>query len=172
MKTGVEVLFCADMIKKEFADHREDIQIVLPEILFESKITIDLGNLTCIIENIGVDHAEDSSVVFVPEEKVLFLGDILASDLYVANWKFTVEKLLMVLDKIEGYDAEIFVESHCEPIDKKQFSEQTDRLKTIASVIKSEGNNREEVNSELSKLLKRSLTEEDEVIIGYFLNGL
>jgi glyoxylase-like metal-dependent hydrolase (beta-lactamase superfamily II) len=50
-------------------------QIVVPQGVFERKATIDLDGLTVEFEHVGGAHAEDSIVVKVPQEGVMFLGD-------------------------------------------------------------------------------------------------
>jgi glyoxylase-like metal-dependent hydrolase (beta-lactamase superfamily II) len=42
---------------------------------FEDEVQIDLGGITCIIKHVGGDHADDSVVIYIKEEKILFLGD-------------------------------------------------------------------------------------------------
>ena len=35
-----------------------------------------------IIENIKGDHSEDSSIVYIPDEEIMFLGDSICEDIY------------------------------------------------------------------------------------------
>jgi len=172
VEEGVEIPFCADMIKKEFALNRDDIRIAIPDILFESKLVIDLGELTCIIENVGGDHSKDSSIVFIPEEKVLFLGDCLAPDLYCEKWKYKITNRLSLIDKIESYDADIYVESHGKPSAKAEFRKELDELRKVALKIQNSGIDINEITQNLTKELNRELNEEDLETIEYFLNGL
>jgi len=172
IEEGIEIPFCADMIKKEFATNRDDIRIAIPDILFENKRIIDLGELTCIIENVGGDHSEDSTIVFVQEEKVLFLGDCLAPDLYCEKWKYKIDNLLSLLDKIESYDADIYVESHGKPTTKSEFKKEIDELRKVALIIQNRGTNKNEITAYLTKVLNRELNEDDLEIIEYFFNGL
>ena len=50
-------------------------QIIVPEEVFEQEATIDLNGFTIELEHVGGVHAEDSIVVKVPHEGVMFLGD-------------------------------------------------------------------------------------------------
>jgi len=172
VKEGVEIPFCAEMIKKEFPSNRDDIKIAVPDILFEKKMIMDLGELTCIIENVGGDHSEDSTIVFVLEEKVLFLGDCLAPNLYCEKWKYKIDNILSLLDKIESYDADIYVESHGKPTTKTEFKKEIDELRKVALAIQRIGMNIGDITKDLAKKLNRVLNEDDLEIIEYFLNGL
>jgi glyoxylase-like metal-dependent hydrolase (beta-lactamase superfamily II) len=50
--------------------------------IFDSQVDIDLGGLTCQLIHVGGDHASDSCIVYVPEEKVIFLSDCLYPAIY------------------------------------------------------------------------------------------
>jgi glyoxylase-like metal-dependent hydrolase (beta-lactamase superfamily II) len=50
-------------------------QIVVPEEVFETAKVINLDRLTIELEHVGGEHAEDSIVVKVPEDGVMFIGD-------------------------------------------------------------------------------------------------
>lgn len=169
---GIEVTFCSDMIKKEFAYNREEIQLIPPHIIFQDKLTLDLGGLTCHIDRVGGDHTQDSTVVYVEEEKTLFLGDCLAPDLYVPDWTFTVEGVLKLVTKLSAYDAEIIVESHSEPVDKKTFAQQLEDLRQTALAVEKCGSDKEQVHATLQHTLGRTLQEEDLETIQFFINGL
>jgi glyoxylase-like metal-dependent hydrolase (beta-lactamase superfamily II) len=53
-----------------------EFRIVLPSIVFEGKkFTLALDGLTVELEHVGGGHSDDSTVVRVLEERVLFLGD-------------------------------------------------------------------------------------------------
>jgi len=146
---GIEIPFCSDMIKKEFADNREEIQLIPPHIVFQDKLTLDLGGLTCHIDRVGGDHTEDSTIVYVEEEKTLFLGDCLAPDLYVPDWTFTVKSVLELVEKLSAYDAEIIVESHSEPVDNKTFAQQLEDLRQIALAVEKWGSDKTQVRATL-----------------------
>src|SRR5690606_10842421 len=88
VKEGTEIEFCANAIKKEFPEHRDNT-IVLPDITFEDRVEIDLGGVTCIVQHVGGDHASDSVVVYIKEEKILFVGDCIYSDIYANKRKYT-----------------------------------------------------------------------------------
>ncbi|MHA2371178.1 MAG: MBL fold metallo-hydrolase, partial [Candidatus Hodarchaeales archaeon] len=75
VQEGTENTFVQDMIKEEYPAPDRKIQVEIPEITLTEKITIDLGNIHCLIEHVGGDHSPDSTVIVIPEEKVAFIGD-------------------------------------------------------------------------------------------------
>lgn len=61
-------------MKKEY-ELISDIKITSPDIVFADKLLFALGGINCVIERVGGDHSPDSTVIYVAEEGVLFLGD-------------------------------------------------------------------------------------------------
>ena len=60
-------------LKREYADGRE-IVAVPSDIAFTDKMTLKLGGLTADMFHGISPHSEDTVLVHIPEEKVLFLG--------------------------------------------------------------------------------------------------
>ncbi|AIK38765.1 Zn-dependent hydrolase [Bacillus pseudomycoides] len=171
VKEGLEIPFCADAIKKELGNQREII-LPLPDITFDKKMTLNLGGVTCAIEHVGGDHADDSTVIYIQEEKVLFLGDCMYANLYSKKWSYTIENTLQLIEQIEKYDAEIFVLSHHEaPLTKEEFQLELKFLKTTALLTKKYEGSSEAIVKEMSKSLQRSLTEDEIETITFFVNG-
>ncbi|SES20475.1 MBL fold metallo-hydrolase [Psychrobacillus sp. OK032] len=171
VEAGIEIPFCADAIKLELGSKREVI-IPNPTILFEKQITLKLGGVSCIIEHVGGDHSSDSNLLYIPEEKALFLGDCLYANMYAEKWHYTIEKMTKLLEKIEGYDAEIyFLSHHPAPLTKDEFASFVSLLKKSAILTKKHKGEIEEIATEMSSYFQHELTKDDLEIIGYFVNG-
>ena len=56
-------------------DDWSTFQIVVPEETFENEKSISLDGLTIELEHVGGEHAEDSIIVKVPQDGVMFIGD-------------------------------------------------------------------------------------------------
>ncbi|MFE8695982.1 MBL fold metallo-hydrolase [Cytobacillus sp. FJAT-53684] len=171
VEAGIEIPFCADAIKLELGSKREVI-IPDPTILFEKQIKLNIGGVTCIIEHVGGDHSSDSNLIYIEEEKALFLGDCLYANMYAEKWHYTIEKMNKLLEKIEGYDATyFFLSHHPAPLTKDEFSSFVSLLKTSAELTKKHKGKLEEITAEMSSIFGRELTEDDLEIIEYFVNG-
>ncbi len=171
VEEGTEIAFCADAIKLEHGTNRE-ISLPLPDIIFEKTMTIDLGNITCVIEHVGGDHANDSCIIYIWEEKTLFLGDCLYANLYAEKWNYTAEQALLLLKKIEAYDAETYILSHHDqPRTKLEMEAELKLMKECARAVVEHRGNRALMEQELAKELKRGLTEDELETIGFFVNG-
>jgi len=105
---GEEIAFCRDAMKLELPD-RTGLTIVVPDICFSAEVTIDLGGISCLIKHVGGDHSADSCVVYVPEVKIMFIGDCLCQDLYHGEWKWSIERLFPLIDQLLKYDVTIIL---------------------------------------------------------------
>ncbi len=127
---GKEIEFCRDALKLELPD-RTGLILESPDIVFHDRVEVDLGGIICIIEHVGGDHSDDSSVVYIPEENVVFTGDSIYMDLYDGEWSFSREKLFPLIEKIMGYNADYYVHSHEPVYTREEMIDYFDDLKLI-----------------------------------------
>ena len=75
--------------------------IVCPsDIEYEGSLTIDLGGISVSVFDAPSPHTDDSSLICVPSEKVLFLGDSVCGE--YPTWKVDPEKAHALISVIEG----------------------------------------------------------------------
>lgn len=110
VRTGEEIPFCADFIRVELPEPRT-VQIALPDIVFNDRIELHLGDVTCIIQHVGGDHAEDSCVVYIPEDRVMFLSDCIYAAIY-APVRYYTDRILKVIDTLLSFDAQTYIIGH------------------------------------------------------------
>lgn len=170
VKEGVEIEFCAKAIKEEYKTHR-NIKVTLPDITIERTAEIDLGDVTCIVQHVGGDHAPDSVVVYIKEEKILFLGDCIYPKMYAEKVHYTVDETLRLLDVLESFDAEIYIPSHQQPISKEEFDQEVALLRTIANYTARFEGDKLNITKEYEKHVKRELTEDELEVISQFVDG-
>ncbi|KAA9022016.1 MBL fold metallo-hydrolase [Niallia endozanthoxylica] len=170
VREGSEIEFCAKAIKEEYKDHR-DITIVLPDVTFEKRVEIDLGGVTCIVQHVGGDHAADSAVIYIKEEKILFLGDCIYPDIFSEKDNYTIKETLRLLDELESFEADTYIPSHQKPISKEEFNQEAVKLRSIAKYTESCNGDKEKIMKEYEKYVKRELTEDEKETIVNFVNG-
>ena len=112
---GEHRLELAENIKEELGSQR-DVPIALADITFEDALDLDLGGVDVHIEHVGGDHAPDSSVVYVEQDRVLFLGDSLYASTSGPERTLTTKLAFPLLDTVLSFDAELFVEGHTESV--------------------------------------------------------
>lgn len=108
VKSGEEIVFCAEMIRREYPD-MDDIKVIPADITFSDELEIDLGSVTCRLMHAAGPHSDDSVICYVPEDKFIFLGDSNGKDLYGKEWHFDIaheSELTQTLERIP-YDDEL-----------------------------------------------------------------
>lgn len=170
VQSGVEIEFCANVIKEEYGRER-NIRITLPEITFEAMMQIDLGGVTCQLQHVGGDHAQDSVIVYVKEEKILFLGDSIYANIYSSKRNHTVKRTLELLDMIDLYDAETYILSHWRPVSKLEYQQEAALLRDIARLTEQFTGRYEAIVKAYKAQVERELNEDELETIEYFING-
>jgi glyoxylase-like metal-dependent hydrolase (beta-lactamase superfamily II) len=170
VREGTEIEFCAEAIKKEFSKER-NISVVLPDVVFEERLEIDLGDVTCIIEKVGGSHASDSAVIYIKEEKLLFLGDAIYCRLYAEKWHYKIDETIQLLDKLEAFDADKYILSHTGVLSKEEFEQEVSMLRTIAHLTELCNGEKKEIINKYKEQLKRELTADELDVIEQFVNG-
>jgi glyoxylase-like metal-dependent hydrolase (beta-lactamase superfamily II) len=118
---GREYSITQYMLDIEYPGRREHF-IQAPDIVYDRMLELDLGGLHCLMETIGGDHAPDSSILYIPEEQVMFLGDCL----YLCH--VNEETVQPLFKKLLSYDATIYVDSHeNEPITRVALTARYER---------------------------------------------
>lgn len=170
VEDGREIAFCAEAIKLEYGAERS-MRVVLPTLTFDDTLTLDLGGVHVILKHVGGDHAADAVVVYVPEEKVLFLGDALYANLYAPSWRMTPTRTLRLLDLLDQFEAEAYVWSHGQVVTRPEYEKDRDILRHLARITLDFPGNKEAITAQYERLTDRTVDEEVQELISFFVNG-
>lgn len=121
IETKEDIVFCSEMIKREYPD-RSKIKVIGADIVFEEKMSIDLGGIYCELIHSKGPHSDDSVICYIPSEKILFLGDSNCKDLYGKQWDFDIEHEEDFMENVAAipYDKELVAE-YLELLDTLDF---------------------------------------------------
>ena len=90
--------------------------IVVPvDIVFEGSMTIDLGGCTIDILESEAPHTDDSTLVYVCEDKTLFVGDATCDQF--PDGAMDKELAKKLADKIRSTGAFTCIEGHWKPLE-------------------------------------------------------
>ncbi len=120
LRSREDIEFCDIHIRLEYPD-RNMISVKTADIQFEHRLTLELGSITAELIHIGGPHSEDSVVIYIPEEKVLFLGDADGGDFYHKEGQYDKEKLYTFLQFLKNLDFSISIDGHDTPATKEQL---------------------------------------------------
>lgn len=98
-------------VKEELPSPR-DVQIALADVVFDDRLDFDLGGVIVRVRHVGGDHAQDSCVMYVEPDGVLFLGDCL----YEAPGGGFTELAPPLYEAVLSFGADRFVEGHSETV--------------------------------------------------------
>ena len=104
--------------------HREYAEGVPLKVVPADKIVtenreIDLGGVTVELIKSESPHTEDALLVFVPGDRVLFVGDAHLGE--YPSWRMDWDKLAALTDKVRSLDADVVIDGHWKPYTKEQF---------------------------------------------------
>jgi glyoxylase-like metal-dependent hydrolase (beta-lactamase superfamily II) len=85
------------------------VEIAPADVVFSSRLELDLGGVRVAVEHVGGDHCEDACVMLVEPDALLFLGDCLGAS---PDGVLTTEKAFPLYDRVLAYPAEHYVEGH------------------------------------------------------------
>lgn len=119
--------------KKDDALLEEDIKVVHPALTFKKEHTLNLGGIDIEFEVLG-GHTPDSTIIRIPERRVLILGDLLVSEYHpeiVVD--SNVEKWIKILKQLKKEKAKWFITGHGKVCNKLELERMIAYLqKTIA----------------------------------------
>lgn len=171
MDQGIEIPFCADAIKLEFGATR-DIEVVLPTIGFTGQLELDLGGVHCHLIEVENDHSPGSLLVYIPEERVVFLGDAMYADIFSPKWNYTVERTTRLLATLNRLEVDHYVWSHGEAMPKSEFEEEVQMLRRAIRVTEATAGKLKDMRTLYAEETGRSLTEDETETLIYFANGM
>ena len=109
-----EFLALDESIRKEYAGGKK-VVVTLADMLFSGEMTLDLGGCKVQVMQSEAPHTDDSTLVYIAEDKVLFLGDS-PYDEFKTGEK-DPSRCQKLADRIKAINPETCVEGHWEPVE-------------------------------------------------------
>lgn len=121
---GVFNEFTVNAIKAEMAEEeRKDFRVSTMDMIFEGTLTFDFGGITVVMLEMDGPHTEDTTLIHVPEEKVLFLGDSIYGSRKNGKFGYDREKLFSLIDAIRALDVTHYIVSHESILDQREMED-------------------------------------------------
>ncbi len=115
-KDGEDIAFCNNCIKKEYPD-LSDITVKSVDIGIRQVQELDLGDIHVQLYPRDSIHSRDALLIYVPEEKALFVGDADCADCY-ENGKVDMDRLKSYMRFICGFEFDYYLLGHDYPDNK------------------------------------------------------
>ena len=99
-------------LHREYLEELKGLRLTPPDITFEDRLTFGDPSLPVELLHFGPVHTRGDVVVYLPEQKVLAVGDLLEDGLPWVDENSTPEGWAMVLERLSELDADIIVPAH------------------------------------------------------------
>lgn len=105
-------------VRREYAGGVPVVVVPADETVSEDR-TIDLGGVTAEIMLSESPHTDDALLVFVPEDRVLFVGDAQLGEF--PSWRMDWGRMAALAQKVRGIDADVVIDGHWNPYTKEEY---------------------------------------------------
>jgi cyclase len=132
LRVGADFFDAAPYVLKAFSRFDfENIEFVLPNETFDSELEIDLGGSTVRMIELGPAHTGGDIVIYVPETKTLFCGDLLFEGMHPLIWAGTISSYLQALERLLTLDLDVVVPGHGELTDRAGVVRHIEYLRSL-----------------------------------------
>ena len=108
---GEEALLRAAERFPESAEELRAVRVTLPDLTFDNRITLHLGR-PVELRYFGRGHTGGDVVAWLPEQRVLFAGDLLAARMAPAMMDAYIREWIEVVERLEELNAAVVVPGH------------------------------------------------------------
>jgi glyoxylase-like metal-dependent hydrolase (beta-lactamase superfamily II) len=83
-----------------------------PTTVFDDRLTVDVGGVRADLVYVGPAHTAGDAIVHLPEEGVVFTGDVIFRECAPIGWEGTYDKWIAALELVAGLGCETIVPGH------------------------------------------------------------
>ena len=133
-------------------------------------LKVDLGGIVVELERIPSDHTRDCSIIYIPSEKIVFLGDALYSNKKHEKLCYTNELMIPLLKELQCYEASFYIPAHSAVFDYDGFLSYSNKMIAVAKSTK-DLVDYEEAKKKVEEKLNVEINSYDKELILAFLAG-
>lgn len=120
VQVGREIPFCDEKIKQEYKNLCE-IKVSEANLVFAGDFSIDMGGTLCEAIEVIAPHSKDSTIVYIPEQGIIFAGDAHNEDLYAPSIHMDQDKRREYHDFLQKLDFSYYFSGHSEVKKKEEI---------------------------------------------------
>ena len=98
-------------IALEYKD--QSMRVVGADMVFKDEISLNLGGIKAQCLHTESPHTDDSVLILLPKEKILFFGDCISGE--YPEWTVDTDRMKALIGKLEGLDFDLAIGGHWEP---------------------------------------------------------
>ncbi len=110
----------------------EGLEVTMPTKTFEGTMDLKIGHKEVRLQNVGPAHTDGDTLVYVPDDKIIYTGDILFIDGTPVIWSGPISNWIKACDYILSLDVDVIVPGHGPITDKNGVKQVREYLNYIA----------------------------------------
>ena len=123
-----------------------------PDKTFAQDMTLPIPSTPIKLINLGDDASPGDAVVYLPQSKVLFLGDLFENEFIPQMNSGNIRGWIRALRKVESWDVDVFVPGHGPPGGRQQVEQFRHFLEWLLNQVQSrlqQGKTEQQIENEL-----------------------
>ncbi len=147
------------------------VTVTPPTRTFVGEMDVQVGDKRVHLVDLGPAHTEADTIVHVPQDKLVFTGDLLFNEGHPIVWSGPVQNWIDACDYILGLDVETVVPGHGPITDKsavRNFRTYLDYIRAEARARYDAGMGWEEAGRDISLDAFRGWTDEERIVANVF----
>jgi glyoxylase-like metal-dependent hydrolase (beta-lactamase superfamily II) len=146
------------------AEQLEGVELVEPQLVYDGAADLDLGGRTAQLRTWGLAHTRGDQIVYLPDQRVLFTGDLVEERCFaIFPWfppddvDVDGDKWIAVLEQLEKLNPEIVVPGHGDVGDSGTITaarEYLELLRAETRRLADAGRSEDETAAELDRSLR------------------
>jgi glyoxylase-like metal-dependent hydrolase (beta-lactamase superfamily II) len=113
MRHAPQAGLTGEFLQRIFGEYEiEGIEFTPPTETFDGELHLSVGGREVRLLEVGPAHTMGDTIVWLPEERVVFTADVLFVGAHPIMWAGPVENWLRALDVVLGLDAAVIVPGH------------------------------------------------------------
>jgi glyoxylase-like metal-dependent hydrolase (beta-lactamase superfamily II) len=150
------------------AEQLEKVEFVEPDELYDDRLTLDLGGLRADLLHFGLAHTRGDQVVFLPEQRVLFAGDLLENRIFpIVPWfppndvDVNGSRWIEVLNRLDALGPAVVVPGHGEVTGSELIGQVRSYFEDVRARVRSASGTAEEVKAALEPRIREDYADWD-----------
>ncbi len=147
------------------------VTVTPPTRTFVGELNLKVGDKTVHLVDLGPAHTEADTIVYVPEDKVVFTGDLLFNEGHPIVWSGPVQNWIDACDYMLGLDVETVVPGHGPITDKsavRNFRTYLEYIRAEARARYNAGMPWEEAGRDIALDAFKGWTDEERIVANVF----
>ncbi len=108
-----------------------------PDKTFDREMTLPISSMPIKLINLGDDDSPGDAVVYLPQSKVLFLGNLFENQYIPRIDSGNIRQWIRTLHRVESWDVDVFVPGHGEPGGRQQVEQFRQFLEWLMNQVQS-----------------------------------